>query len=39
MRFIEANFAITKAIADAPERPRWNKGDFFGTLYEGHGAK
>lgn len=39
VRFIEANFAITKAIADAPERPRWNKGDFFGTLYNGHGAK
>ncbi len=39
VRFIEANFAITKAIADAPERPRWNKGDFFGTLYKGYGAK
>lgn len=39
VRFIEANFAITKAIADAAERPRWNRGDFFGTLYNGHGAE
>ncbi len=30
---------IAREIADAPERPRWNKGDFFGTLYGGLGAK
>ncbi|WP_249276480.1 M28 family metallopeptidase [Sphingomonas baiyangensis] len=38
-RFIEANYMIAREIADAPERPRWNKGDFFGTLYNGHGAR
>jgi hypothetical protein len=39
LRFVAANTAITRAIADAPERPRWNKGDFFGLLYGGPGAK
>lgn len=39
VRFIEANYMIAREIADAPERPRWNKGDFFGTLYGGLGAK
>jgi hypothetical protein len=39
VRFIEANYMIAREIADAPERPRWNKGDFFGTLYNGLGAK
>lgn len=39
VRFIEANYLIAREIADAPERPRWNKGDYFGTLYNGYGAK
>jgi hypothetical protein len=39
LRFVAANCAITRAIADAPDRPRWNKGDFFGLLYDGPGAK
>lgn len=39
VRFIEANYRIARAIADAPERPRWNKGDFFGLLYNGVGAR
>ena len=39
VRFVEANYAIAREIADADERPRWNKGDFFGTLYGGFGAK
>ncbi|HTG37877.1 M28 family metallopeptidase [Sphingomonas sp.] len=39
VRFIEANYMIAREIADAAERPRWNKGDFFGTLYDGVGAK
>ncbi|RZF65535.1 M28 family peptidase [Sphingomonas populi] len=39
LRFVAANYAITRAIADAPERPRWTKGDFFGLLYGGPGAK
>lgn len=39
VRFVEANYMIAREIADAPDRPRWNKGDFFGTLYGGLGAK
>lgn len=38
VKFVDLNLAITRALADAPERPRWNKGDFFGTLYNGYGA-
>ncbi len=37
-RFVALNLAIARELADAPERPRWNKGDFFGTLYNGYGA-
>ncbi len=39
VRFIDANYAIAREIADADARPRWNKGDFFGLLYGGYGAK
>lgn len=39
VKFIDANYQIAREIADAPERPKWNKGDFFGTLYNGYGAK
>ena len=39
VRFVEVNYAIAREIADGDERPRWNKGDFFGTLYGGYGAK
>ncbi|RDE05950.1 M28 family metallopeptidase [Sphingomonas aracearum] len=39
VRFVKVNYAIARAIADGDERPRWNKGDFFGTLYNGFGAK
>ena len=37
-RFVGLNLAIARDLADAAERPRWNKGDFFGTLYKGYGA-
>jgi Peptidase family M28 len=37
-RFVALNLAIARDLADAAERPRWNKGDFFGTLYKGYGA-
>jgi Zn-dependent M28 family amino/carboxypeptidase len=37
-KFVALNLAIANDLADAPERPRWNKGDFFGTLYKGYGA-
>lgn len=38
-KFVALNLAIARDLADGPERPRWNKGDFFGTLYNGFGAK
>jgi len=28
-RYVEANLRLVRAIADAPERPTWNRGDFF----------
>lgn len=34
-RFAEINYIIARAIADAPERPAWNEGDFFGELFAG----
>ena len=37
-RFVGLNLAIARELADAADRPRWNKGDFFGTLYKGYGA-
>ena len=39
IRFVDANYAIARAIADGDARPRWNKGDFFGLLYHGYGAR
>ena len=37
--FVRVNHAIAEALANAPERPRWVKGDYFGTLYKGPMAK
>ena len=34
-RFARLNEKIVRAIADAPERPRWRDGDFFGELFAG----
>lgn len=39
VRFIDVNYRIAREIADADVRPLWHKGDFFGTLYNGPGAK
>lgn len=39
VRFIDANYAIAREIADADARPAWKKGDVFGLLYNGYGAK
>ncbi len=39
VRFVGVNYAIAREIADGDERPRWNKGDFFGLLYKGYGAR
>ncbi|PZQ62967.1 MAG: aminopeptidase [Sphingomonas taxi] len=35
VRFVDANYRIAREIADAPQRPVWNKGDYFGTLFGG----
>ena len=32
-RFAEANYRITRAMADADAPPRWFAGDFFGDLF------
>ena len=39
VKFVQANVAIARGISNAAERPRWNKGDYFGTLYGGYGAQ
>jgi len=39
VRFVDVNFRIANAIANGDERPMWNKGDFFGTTYDGVGAR
>lgn len=31
--FAQVNVLIGRAIANAPERPRWNESDFFGELF------
>lgn len=33
--FVKMNYLVAKEIANAPDRPRWVKGDYFGTLYKG----
>ena len=38
-RFVALNLAIARELADAPARPAWKRGDFFGTLYGGFGAR
>jgi len=39
VRFVTVNYTIAREIADNDERPRWNKGDYFGTYFGGYGAK
>lgn len=39
VRFVDANYRIAREIADAADRPRWNKGDYFGLLFNGPMAK
>jgi hypothetical protein len=38
-KYLRVSYAVARTLADAPERPRWNKGDFFGLLYKGYGAR
>lgn len=35
VRFVDVNYRIAREIADGAERPVWNRGDYFGTLYKG----
>ncbi|RYY23212.1 MAG: M20/M25/M40 family metallo-hydrolase [Sphingomonadales bacterium] len=39
LRFVKLNYAIASALADADQRPTWNKGDFFGLTFKGPMAK
>ncbi|NJR77906.1 M28 family peptidase [Sphingomonas corticis] len=39
VRFVDVNYRIAREIADADQRPVWNRGDWFGTLYKGPMAK
>jgi len=32
-KFAKINYEIARELADADERPRWNKGDFFGVRF------
>ncbi|MCW3846371.1 M28 family metallopeptidase [Sphingomonas sp. LB-2] len=38
-KFVRINYGVARIIADADQRPSWNKGDFFGVLFDGYGAK
>ena len=38
-KYMRVNYAIARTLTDAPERPRWNKGDFFGVQFGGYGAE
>ncbi len=35
VRFTSLNFAIARNIANMDDRPMWNRGDFFGTVFGG----
>ncbi len=39
VRFVKLNYEIARALADGDARASWNKGDFFGVLFGGYGAK
>jgi Zn-dependent M28 family amino/carboxypeptidase len=32
-KFARINYAITRELTDAAQRPTWNRGDFFGTKF------
>jgi hypothetical protein len=38
-RYAMLNYRIAKAMADAPQRPMWLKGDYFGDLYDPKGPR
>ena len=38
-RYAELNYRIAKAMADAPVRPMWLAGDYFGDLFDPKGPR
>lgn len=38
-KFVRISYGVARILADDDKRPAWNKGDFFGVLFEGYGAK
>jgi hypothetical protein len=38
-RYAILNYRISRALADAPRRPMWLQGDYFGDLYDPKGAR
>ena len=38
-RYAILNYRISKAMADAPQRPMWLQGDYFGDLYDPKGPR
>ncbi len=38
-KYARVNYLITRDVADAPERPRWYKGDFFGQAFAPEAVK
>jgi hypothetical protein len=38
VRFARVNYEIARELANAPQRPRWNRGDFFGDLFGARGG-
>lgn len=38
-RYALLNYRISRALADAPQRPMWLKGDYFGDLFNPRGQR
>ena len=38
-RYAQLNYRIARAMADAPTRPMWLKGDYFGDLFDPKGPR
>ncbi|MCW3837189.1 M20/M25/M40 family metallo-hydrolase [Sphingomonas canadensis] len=37
--YVRVVYGASRIVADANDRPRWVKGDFFGVQFDGYGAK
>ena len=38
-RYALLNYRIARAMADAPQRPMWLQGDYFGDLFDPQGPR